>query len=73
MHHFEAGLLGFLDRLALGRDAWQLGHEDAEATFGPAPDFDEFRQKLFGLAAVRRQACRVDPSAGSAESSARSD
>jgi len=24
----------FLDRLALGGDAGQLGHEDAEATFG---------------------------------------
>jgi hypothetical protein len=41
MHHFEIGLngllghfAGFVDRLALGGDARQLGHEDAEATFG---------------------------------------
>ncbi len=25
---------GFLDRLALGGDAWELGHEDAEAALG---------------------------------------
>ncbi len=41
MHHLAVvldGLLGhidrFLDRLALGGDAWQFGHEDAEAAFG---------------------------------------
>lgn len=41
VHHLEVGLdrpLGhlrcFLDRLALGGDAWELGHEDAEAAFG---------------------------------------
>lgn len=41
VHHLEVGLDGllghlggFLDRLALGGDAGQLRHEDAEAAFG---------------------------------------
>lgn len=41
MHYLEVGLNGllrhlggFLDRLALGGDAGELGHEDAEAAFG---------------------------------------
>lgn len=40
VHHLEVGLEGllghvgrFLDRLALGGDTGQLGHEDAEAAF----------------------------------------
>ena len=47
VHHLEVGLDGlpghlggFLDRLALGGDTGELGHEDAEAAFGLRPHHD---------------------------------